>query len=230
VRSCIFTACPEPAIKLFKFVWETGVATYGAIFFVGAVKFNRICCDFGVNCEVIKCVAAVPAFCPVVFVKLTAVSMTCFLVINLDKKSLLCNSRFIYCSSNVEIWGKWLFIMHVIIFWSHGISDIFLAVVYTVSMKVPSCHWVNWWKINLMILLASDGVTRVNDSTRVTLRKMLAGLDWSHVFHKMTRVRVIFTKSLSSWWTNPVRLHTKNWAFFCFSDDQVWRKFSVLPA
>ena len=46
--------------------------------------------------------------------------------------------------------------------------------------------------------------------------------DSSHVFHKMnrlesqsmTRVRVIFTISLSSWWTNPVRLHTKKWAFF----------------
>jgi len=30
----------------------------------------------------------------------------------------------------------------------------------------------------------------------------------------MTRVRVIFTISLSSWWTNPVRLHTKKWAFY----------------
>jgi len=46
--------------------------------------------------------------------------------------------------------------------------------------------------------------------------------DSSHVFHKMTRlesqsmtrIRVIFTISLSSWWTNPVRLHTKKWAFF----------------
>ena len=30
----------------------------------------------------------------------------------------------------------------------------------------------------------------------------------------MTRVRVIFTKSPSSWWTNPVRLHTKEWGIF----------------
>ena len=49
--------------------------------------------------------------------------------------------------------------------------------------------------------------------------------DSSHVFHRMTRldsshnqwlatrVRVIFTISLSSWWTNPVRLHTQKWAF-----------------
>jgi len=36
----------------------------------------------------------------------------------------------------------------------------------------------------------------------------------SHIQWLETRVRVIFTKSLSSWWTNPVRLHTKKWAFF----------------
>jgi len=29
----------------------------------------------------------------------------------------------------------------------------------------------------------------------------------------MTRVRVFFTKSLGLWRTNPVRLHTKRWAF-----------------
>ena len=47
-------------------------------------------------------------------------------------------------------------------------------------------------------------------------------LDSSHVFQKMTRlesqsmtrVRVIFTISLSSWWTNPIRLYTKKWAFY----------------
>jgi len=63
----------------------------------------------------------------------------------------------------------------------------------------------------------SDSVTRVNDSTRVTifgdsdstrvtLKKMVTRLDSSHIFHRMTRlesqsitrVRVIFTKSLSS--------------------------------
>ena len=84
--------------------------------------------------------------------------------------------------------------------------------------------------------LCSDSVTQVNDATRVTicgdsdstrvsLRKIVTGLDSSHVFHKMTRldsshsqwletpVTVIFTVSLSSWWTNPVRLHAKKWAF-----------------
>ena len=71
----------------------------------------------------------------------------------------------------------------------------------------------------------SDNVTRVNDSTRVTifgdsdssrvtLKRMVIWLDSSHVFHRMTRVRVIFTISLSSWWTNPARLHTKKWGFF----------------
>ena len=81
----------------------------------------------------------------------------------------------------------------------------------------------------------SDSVTRVNDSTRVTifgdsdsnrvtLRKMVTRLE--SLFYKMTRFvsshsqwletrfRVIFTKPLSSWWTNPLRLHSKKWAVF----------------
>jgi len=62
-----------------------------------------------------------------------------------------------------------------------------------------------------------------SDSNRVTLRKMVTLLDPSHVFNRMswldsesqsmTRVRVILTKSLSPWWTNPVGLYTKKWAF-----------------
>ena len=69
---------------------------------------------------------------------------------------------------------------------------------------------------------SSDSVIRVNDSTRVTifddsdstrvtLRRMVTRLESSRVFHRMTRldsqsmtrVRVIFTKSMSScsWWT-----------------------------
>jgi len=83
----------------------------------------------------------------------------------------------------------------------------------------------------LRTCVSSDSMTRVNDSTWV----MICGdsdstwsrwekwwLDPSHIFHKMTRlesqsmtrVRFIFTISLSSWWTNPVRLHTKKWAFY----------------
>jgi len=82
--------------------------------------------------------------------------------------------------------------------------------------------------------ICSDRVTRDNDSTRLvicgdsdstrlTLRKMVTRLDCSHVFHKMTRLesqsmtrdssQSHFAITLSSWWTNPVRLHTKQWAF-----------------
>jgi len=78
----------------------------------------------------------------------------------------------------------------------------------------------------------SDSVSRVNestrvtifsdsDSTRVTLRKMMTRdmffLKWLRSSHNQwleTRDRVIFTKSLSLWWANPVRFHTKEWALF----------------
>ena len=88
------------------------------------------------------------------------------------------------------------------------------------------------WTESSSLHHTSDSVTRVNDSTRVTifgdsdstrvtLRKMVTRLKSSHVFHRMTRlesqsitrVRAIFTKSLSSWWTNPLRVHLKKWAF-----------------
>jgi len=60
-------------------------------------------------------------------------------------------------------------------------------------------------------------VTRVNDSTRleswfVVTRTRLESR-WEKWWPK-TRVRVLFTISLSSWWTNSVRLHTKKWAFY----------------
>ena len=51
-----------------------------------------------------------------------------------------------------------------------------------------------------------------SDSTRITLRKMVTRLESQSMTRD--RVRVIFAKSLSSWWTNPVGLHTKKWAFF----------------
>ena len=50
------------------------------------------------------------------------------------------------------------------------------------------------------------------DSSRVTF--FTEWLGSSHSQSLETRVRVIFTKSLSSWWTKPLRLHTKKWAFF----------------
>ena len=57
-------------------------------------------------------------------------------------------------------------------------------------------RWVKWWL----------------DSTRITF--FTEWLDSSHTQWLKTRVRVVFTKSLSSWWINPVPLHTKKWVFF----------------
>ena len=65
----------------------------------------------------------------------------------------------------------------------------------------------------------SDSVTRVNVSTRVTIcgdsgsTRVTLFTEWLNSSQSQcleTRVKVIFTKSLSSWWTNPVHLHTKN--------------------
>jgi len=84
----------------------------------------------------------------------------------------------------------------------------------------------------------SDGVTRVNDSTRLESRFLVTRIRleshwerwWLHpsnVSHRMTRLvsksmtrdssQSLFTISLSLWWANPVRLHTEKWAFLCFS-------------
>ena len=81
----------------------------------------------------------------------------------------------------------------------------------------------------------SDSVTRINNSprvtifgdsnsTRITLKKSWLNsaratfstewIDSSHNQWLETLVRVIFTKSLSLWWTDPVRVHTKKWTFF----------------
>ena len=46
------------------------------------------------------------------------------------------------------------------------------------------------------------------------LRKKVTRHDSSHNQRLQTRVRVIFTKSLSLSITHPIRLHTKKWAFF----------------
>jgi len=59
--------------------------------------------------------------------------------------------------------------------------------------RLESC-WEKWW------------LTLVTFFTK--------WLDSSHSQWLETRVRVIFTISLSSWWTNPVRLHTKKWGFY----------------
>ena len=55
-----------------------------------------------------------------------------------------------------------------------------------------------------------------SDSTRVTLRKIVTRFKSRFSQNDLTRVRIIFTKSLSSWWTNPVPLHTKKWALFAW--------------
>jgi len=61
-------------------------------------------------------------------------------------------------------------------------------------------RWERWWI----------------ESTRVTF--FTECLVSSHNQWLNTRVRVIFTKSLSlwSWWANPVRLDTKKWAYFAW--------------
>jgi len=76
----------------------------------------------------------------------------------------------------------------------------------------------------------SDSVTRVNDSSRLESRFLLTrtrlesrwekwwldstwvtfSTEWLDSSHSLW----LETKSLGSWWTNPVRLHTKKWAFF----------------
>jgi len=56
-----------------------------------------------------------------------------------------------------------------------------------------------WW-----LGLDSSHVEKDGDSTRVTLFT-----EWLE-----NRVRIIFIKSLSFRWANPVRLHTKKWSFF----------------
>jgi len=106
-----------------------------------------------------------------------------------------------------------------------------LHILFVLKVKLGTflpIHLVHFDLISNIFLCryaSSDSVTRVNDSTRVTsfgdsdstrvtLKKIVTRLDSSHSQWLETRVRVIFTKSLSSWWTNPVRLHTKKWGFF----------------
>jgi len=91
----------------------------------------------------------------------------------------------------------------------------------TIFLKMKrECTFVQWkqWQCDSSQWLESRLlVTR----TRVTLRKMVTRVmfftEWLHSSHSQcleTIVRVILKKSLSSRWTNPVHLHTKNLAFF----------------
>jgi len=67
---------------------------------------------------------------------------------------------------------------------------------FLVTRTLLDSRWKKWWL----------------DSTRVTF--FTEGLGSSHSQWLQTRVRGIFTKALSSWWTNPIHLHTKKWPLF----------------
>jgi len=78
-----------------------------------------------------------------------------------------------------------------------------------------------------------------SDSARVTLGKMMTPLESSHVFHRMTQLAsqsVTQDTSQSHFYKiseflidKPTSCALKEISIFCFSDDQDWRKFSVLP-
>jgi len=76
-----------------------------------------------------------------------------------------------------------------------GNDSVTQVTIFGDSARLES-RWNKWWL----------------DSTRVTF--FTEWFDSSHSQWLETRVRVIFSKSLSTWWTNPVRLHTKKWGFF----------------
>jgi len=106
-----------------------------------------------------------------------------------------------------------------------------------------------WWKSdlgNILIFFSSDSVTRVNDSTQVTffgdsystqvtLRKMETRLTF---FHRMARlesqsmtrdsIQSHFYKVSEFLIDKLTSCALKEMNIFCFSNDQDWRKFSVL--
>jgi len=137
---------------------------------------------------------------------------------------------------------KYLYRFFVTLPWSHDPENV---TSYSVSQGVhrtPSTPGVGYTPLYI-----SDSVTRVSDSsrvtifgdsdsTRVTLTKdgdspwLTFFPEWLNSSHNQwleTRVRVIFKNSRSLWWTNPVCLSTKM-STFCFSNDKYLRKFSVL--
>ena len=98
-------------------------------------------------------------------------------------------------------------------------------------------------------LLSSDSVTRVNDSTqvttfgdsdstRVTLRKMVTRLESRSLQNDSIRLEsqsITRDSSQSHFYKlseflidKPTSFVHKEMSIFCFSDDQDWRKFSVL--
>ena len=104
---------------------------------------------------------------------------------------------------------------------------LFLELKFATRPQTTCCRnskWLNFFSIWCVYFFAMitwlEAVTRLEtrwekwwpDWTRVKF--FTEWFDSSHNQWFETRVRVIFTKSLSSWLTNPVRLYTKEWAFF----------------
>jgi len=79
---------------------------------------------------------------------------------------------------------------------------------FLVTRTRVESRWEKWWLDSTRVTFFIEWL----DSTRVTF--FIEWLDSSHSQWLETRVRVIFTKSLSSWLTNPLRVHLKKWAFF----------------
>ena len=93
-----------------------------------------------------------------------------------------------------------------------GVLLQYCSVLQSVIAWLESMTWLDsshdfWW-----LGFDLSHVERNGDSARVTF--FTEWLDSSHSQWLETRVRVIFTKCLSSWWTYPVRLHGKKWGFF----------------
>ena len=92
-------------------------------------------------------------------------------------------------------------------FWTMRQSNGFSAPPSSDSVtRFDSSHDL-WW-----LGLDSSHVDKNGDSTGVRVTFCTEWLDSCHSQWLETRVEVIFTKSLSSCWTNPVRLHTEKWA------------------
>jgi len=91
----------------------------------------------------------------------------------------------------------------------------YLAALCTIQAVIAWLESITWldsshdfWGLGLDL----SHVEKNGDSTRVTF--FTEWLDSNNSQWLESRVRVIFTKLLSSWWTNPVRLHTKKWSLF----------------
>ena len=115
------------------------------------------------------------------------------------------------------------------------------------AMKWHSiCHKVAPDKLENSAQHASDSVTRVTDSTQVTIlvTRLESGwekwwLDSSYFFHTWTRLesqsitgdsrQSHFYKISEFLMDKPTSFAHKEMSIFSFSDNRDWRKFSVLP-